>query len=99
MARVSLRTASLTCVVIWAAVWLLFLLLRLSPLDVRNIPGAVGILLGALAVSVLAPIMATGLAAAALVRGPRVPLNWLALGCAAAALCGQVLLFSSSRWL
>jgi hypothetical protein len=87
------------CVGIWAAVWLLFLLLRLSSLDVRNIAGAAGILLGALALSVLAPIVAVGLAAAALVRGPRMPANWRTLGFASVALCSQAFLFLSSRWL
>lgn len=98
-ARLSLRAAALSCVAIWAAVWLLFLLLRFSSLDIRNIPGVGGMALGALAISVLAPIVAVGLAAVALLRGLRVPLNWLALGLAGAALCAQVLLFLSSRWL
>jgi hypothetical protein len=87
------------CVAIWAAVWLLFLLLRFSSLDVRNIAGAAGILLGALVLSVSAPIVAVGLAAAALVRGSRMLANWLTLGFASAALCGQAFLFLSSRWL
>ncbi|HEY2274158.1 MAG TPA: hypothetical protein VGH61_01520 [Steroidobacteraceae bacterium] len=77
MTKISPRAASLLCVGIWAAVWLLFLLLRLSSLDVRNIAGAAGILLGALVLSVLAPIVAVGLAAAALVRGPRMPVPQL----------------------
>ena len=99
MAKASLRLAALSCLAVWAGVWLLFLLLRLSPLDVRNIPGAGVILLGALVIALLAPIAATGLAAAALVRQPRVPLNQLALAAAIAALCVQALLFLSSRWL
>lgn len=40
MAKTSLRNASIACLVIWAAIWLLFLLMRLSPLDIRGIPGA-----------------------------------------------------------
>jgi hypothetical protein len=99
LSRISLRAASLYCVAIWSAVWLLFLSLRFSSLDVRYIPGSGGILLSALIVSVLAPIVAVGLAAAALVRGVRVPANWLTLGLAGAALCCQALLFLSSRWL
>jgi hypothetical protein len=47
----------------------------------------------------LAPIAAIGLAGAALARGPRLPFNWRTLGYAVAALCGQALLFFSSRWL
>jgi hypothetical protein len=99
MVKASLRTASIVCLAIWAAVWLLFLLMRLSPLDIRRIPGIGMITLVALGVALLAPIVATGLAGAAFVRKPRVPLNWLTLGCAIAALFGQGLLFLISRWL
>ena len=99
MARALLRTASISCVAIWVTVWLLFLLMRFSPFDIRGIPGIGVVMLAALAVAFLAPIVATGLAGAALVRQPRVPLNWLTLGCAIAALLGQGLLFLTSRWL
>ena len=81
----ALRTASIACLAIWAAVWLLFLLMRLSPLDIRRIPGVGMITLAALGVALLAPIAAIGLAGAASVRQPRVPLNWITLGCAIAA--------------
>jgi membrane protein DedA with SNARE-associated domain len=74
-------------------------LMRFSPLDIRSIPGIGMVTLVALRVALLAPIVATGLAGAALVRQPRVPLNWLTLGCAIAALFGQGLLFLISRWL
>jgi hypothetical protein len=40
MSKVSLRTASIACLAIWVATWLLFLLMRLSPLDIRSIPGS-----------------------------------------------------------
>lgn len=99
MAKASLRTASISCLAIWVAVWLLFLLMRLSPLDIRGIPGAGMVALGALAVALFAPIVATGLAGAALVRQPRVPLNWVTFGCAIATLFGQAFLFLSSMWL
>jgi ABC-type bacteriocin/lantibiotic exporter with double-glycine peptidase domain len=99
MVKASLRTASIFCLAIWAAVWLLFLLMRLSPLDIRSIPSIGMITLVALGVALLAPIVATGLAGAALVRQPRAPLNWLTVGCAIAALFGQVLLFLISKWL
>ena len=99
MAKSSLRTASIYCLVLWVAVWLLFLLMRLSPLDIRGIPGIGRVTLIALAVALVAPMVATGLAGAALVRQPRVPLNLLTFGCAIAALLGQVLLFLISRWL
>lgn len=99
MAKASLRTASIYCLALWVAVWLLFLLMRFSPLDYRGIPGIGVVVLIAFAVALAAPIVATGLAGAALVRQPRAPLNLLTFGCAIAALLGQVLLFSISRWL
>lgn len=97
--KAPLRSASISCLAIWAAVWLLFLLIRFSPLDIRIIPGIGMFMLTALAVALLAPIVASGLAGAALVRQPRVPLNWLTLGCAIAALFGQGALFLVSKWL
>jgi hypothetical protein len=99
MARVSLRAASISCLAIWAAVWLLFLLMRFSRLDIRVIPGIGGIMLCALAVSFLAPIVAIGLATTALIRQPWASLNWLSLGCASAAFFAQAAVFLSSRWL
>ena len=99
MVKASLRTASIACLAIWGAVWLLFLLMRLSPFDIRSIPAIGRVMLVALGVALLAPIVATGLAGAALVRQPRMPLNWLTLGCAIAALSGQGLLFLITRWL
>src|SRR3954464_3537039 len=99
MGKASLRTASISCLAIWAAVWLAYLLMRFSSFDIRSIPGIGVIMLVALGVALLAPIVAMGLAGAALVRQPRVPSNWLALGGAVAALFGQGLLFLISRWL
>jgi hypothetical protein len=99
MAKAWLRTASIFCLAIWMAIWLLFLLMRLSPLDIRRIPGIGIVMLIALAVVLLAPVVATGLAGAALVRQPRAPQNLVVFGCAIAALLGQVLLFLISRWL
>jgi hypothetical protein len=99
MAKVSLRTASISCLEIWVVIWLLFLLMRLSRLDIRNIPGIGMVMLIALVVALVAPIVATGLAGAALVREPRAPLNLLTFGCAIAALFGQVSLFLISSWL
>jgi len=93
------RTASIACLTIWVAIWLLFLSIRFSRFDIAHIPGIGLIMLGAFAVAMLAPIIATGLAAAALVRQPRVPRNLLTLGCAIAALFGQALLFLITRWL
>jgi hypothetical protein len=99
MAKMSLRTASLSCLAIWAAVWVLFLLMRISPLDIRVVPGIGMIMLVALGVAVLAPIVSTGFAGAALVRQPQAPLNWLALGLAIAVLIGQGLLFLVTMWM
>ena len=99
MARMSLPTATIYCLAIWAAIWLSFLLMRLSPFDIRIIPGIGPGMLTALVVALMAPIVATGIAGAALVRRPRLPLNWLLLGCAIAALLGQWILFMITRWL
>lgn len=99
MARASLRTASIFCLAIWVAVWLLFLLIRFAPLDIRLIPGVGPVMLIALVVAFLAPLVATGFAAAAIVRQPGAPLNWLSLGCGIAALFGQAFIFFSSKWL
>ncbi len=99
MSQASLRTAIWSCLAIWAAIWVLFLGLRFSPFDVRNIPGVRNILLPALAVTLLAPIFATGLAVVALVRQPRTSLSWFAFCCAIIVLLGQVFLFLSSRWM
>jgi hypothetical protein len=95
----SLRTASISCLALWVAIWLLFLLMRLSPVDIRNIPGAGMIMLLAFAVALLAPVVATGLAGAALVRQPRATQNLVTFGCAVAALLGQVFLLLISGWL
>jgi hypothetical protein len=94
-----LRTASIYCLAIWAAVWLLFLAIRLSPLDIRIIPGIGPVMLIALVVALVAPIVAIGLAGTAVVRWPRTPLNWMVLGCAIAALLGEAILFAVTRWL
>jgi hypothetical protein len=99
MAKTALRTASIGCLAIWAAIWVLFILMRLSPLDIRSIPNAGNVVFIALALALLAPIAATGLAGAALVLHPRAPRDRLVLGWAVAALFGQVFLFLITRWL
>jgi hypothetical protein len=99
MAKSALRTASVICLVMWVAIWLLFLSMRLSTFDVRRIPGIGPVMLVVFAAALLAPILATGLAVAALVRQPRVQLNWVTFGCAIAALFGQGILFLVSRWM
>ena len=99
MAKTSLRTASIYCLEIWVAIWLLFLLMRFSPFKITDIPGVGVVVLAALVIALLAPIVAIGLAAAAIVRQPRVSLNWIAFGCATAALFGQAFLFLITRWL
>jgi hypothetical protein len=94
-----LRTAAIYCLAIWAAIWLLFLAIRLSPFDIRIIPGIGPVMLIALVVALVAPIVAIGLAGTALVRRSRTPLNWIVLGCAIAALLGVGILFTVTRWL
>ena len=99
MANVSLRSTSVSCLGIWAAIWLMFLMMRFSPLDIRLIPGIGPIMLMALVIALVAPIVATGFAGAALVRQPRLSLNWLTFVCAIAVLVGQWILFTITSWL
>jgi hypothetical protein len=99
MAKTTLRTASIYCLALWVAVWLLFLLIRLSSFDIRIIPGIGPVMLLALVVALVAPMVAIGIAGAVLFRQPRVPLNWLIFGCAVAAFVGQGALFAITKWL
>jgi hypothetical protein len=99
MARSSLRSASITCIATWGAIWSLFYLVRHSTFDVSRHPSLGSVALVLLVTVAITPIAATGLAVAAVVRRPAGFLNWLTLGCAIAALSGQVYLFSSSQWL
>lgn len=99
MSYALLRTATWSCLAIWAAIWVFFLGLRFSSLDVRDIPGLRNILLPAFAVALLAPILATGLAALALIRQPRLSLNWLSFGCAIIVLIGNVLFSLIATWM
>jgi hypothetical protein len=73
--------------------------IRFSSFDIRVIPGIGPVMLASLVVVVLAPLVAIVLAAVALVRQPRVPLNWLTLGGGFAAFFGQAALFAATRWL
>lgn len=75
------------------------MLIRFSSFDIRVVPGIGMIMLTAFAVALVTPIVAAALAGAALIRQPRVPLNLLIFGCAIAALLGQFLIFTISRWL
>jgi hypothetical protein len=77
----------------------MFLSMRFSSFDIRIIPGIGMIMLASLGIALLAPIVAIGLAGVALILQPRVPLNWLTLGCAIAAFFGQAALFLITRWL
>ena len=95
----TLRIAAIYCLAVWAAIWLLCLAIRFSSFDIRVIPGIGPVMLLALVAALLAPVIATGLAGATVIRQPKVPLNWLILGCAIAALLGQAALFTITRWL
>jgi len=99
VAKVSLRTASIYCLVIWVAVWCLFMLIRFSGFDIRIIPGIGPILLVALIVSIIGPVVAIGIAGISVIRRPRAALNWLILGCAVAACLVVGFIFSMTKWL
>jgi len=79
-------------------IWFLFLLVRVSSLDIRVIPGIGPVMLVLLGAALFAPVVAIALASAALIRQPRVPLNWLTLACAVAVFFGQGLLFAVTKW-
>ncbi len=95
----SLRAAAIYCLATWAAIWALFLLIRFSSFDIRVIPGIGPVMLALLVVAVLAPIVAIGVAIAALVRQPKALLNWLTLSAAMAVSAGQAALFAITRWM
>ncbi len=99
MAKPSLRSASIYCLTIWAVIWLMFMMMRFSPFDLRVLPGIGPVLLLALIVVWLAPLAATAIAGAAIIRQPRIPLNWLIFGCAIIAFLGQMQLFTMSGWM
>jgi branched-subunit amino acid ABC-type transport system permease component len=75
------------------------MLMRFSPIDIRIIPGIGPIMLGALAVALLAPLAAIALSAAALLRQPRAGVNWIMLAFSIAVFGGQGLLFMATRWM
>jgi membrane protein DedA with SNARE-associated domain len=77
----------------------MFFSMRFSSFDIRVIPGIGMIMLVALGTALLAPIVAIGLAGAALIRQPRLPMNWLTLVCAIAAFFGQAFLFLITKWM
>ena len=97
--RISLLTASKYCLALWAAIWVIFMAIRFSPLDIRVVPGAGPIMLALLIAALLAPIGAIGLSIAAVARQPRAGPGWIMLGLAMAALFGQACLFMVTRWM
>lgn len=99
MSKLSLRTASIYCLAIWAAVWLLFFLIRVSSFDIRVIPGIGPVMLIALIVSVAAPCVAIVIVGIAIFRQPGVFRNWVVLGCAIAAAAALGAVFTVTRWL
>jgi hypothetical protein len=99
MVNTSLRVASTCCLAIWAALWLLFLLIRFSSFDIRIIPGIGPVMLIALVVALVAPVVATVIAGTALLREPRISLNWVIFACSIVAVVGQAMLFMITKWL
>jgi hypothetical protein len=80
-------------------VWALFMLIRFSGFDIRIIPGVGPIMLMALVISILAPVVAMGIAGVALIRRPRAVLGWVILGFAVAACLAVGFMFAANRWL
>ena len=98
-AKKTLAVIAIGCLMIWAVVWVLFMAIRFSSFDIRMIPGIGPVMLLLLLTVFAAPFVAIGVAGAALIRQPGIPLNWLALGGAIAALVGQSALFAVTKWL
>ena len=98
-AKTSLRTASIVCLILWAAIWTLFMLLRFGVFSLGVFPAPGPVMLIALATALVMPVVATGLAAAAVLRQPGVRLNWLTLGGAMAILGAQCVLFLATRFM
>lgn len=99
MPKASLQAAPVYCLAAWVAIWLLFLLIRVSSFDIRIIPGIGPVMLLMLVAALTAPIVAMGIAGMALVRCPRTPPNRLVFGCSIAAFVGQWMLFAITQWL
>jgi hypothetical protein len=99
MPKATLRTAVIICLLIWAAIWFVFLAIRFSTFDIRGVPGIGFVMLGAISIALIAPIVATALAGAAVVRQPRTLRDLLTLAFAIAALIGQALLFLLTKLL
>lgn len=99
MAKLSLRTAAIWCLAVWAAVWCLFMLIRFSGFDIRVIPGIGPIMLAALVVSIVGPLVAIAVVIVSLIRNPRSALGWLVLGAAIGACIAVGVIFRSTKWL
>ncbi len=94
-----MRKAAIACVGAWAGIWVVFMLIRFSGLDVRAIPGAGPILLLLFAASGILPLAASVLALVATIQDPKVRSNWIALAAAVAILCIQAFLFTANKWM
>ena len=99
VAKASLRTASIYCLVVWAAVWCLFVLIRFTGFDIRVIPGIAPLMLVALVLSVIGPVVAIGLIGVALIQRPRAAVSWMILGGAVAACIAVGFIFAATKWL
>lgn len=75
------------------------MLIRFSGFDIRVIPGIGPIMLGALAVAVVAPVVAIGIVGVSLIQRPRTAVSWLMLGCAVAACLAVAFIFAATKWL
>ena len=99
MAKLTLRTASIWCLAIWAAVWCLFMLIRFSGIDIRVIPGIGPIMLVALVISIIGPAVAIVIVGVSLIRRPRSALSWLILASAVVACFAVVGIYTAMKWL
>lgn len=97
--RWSLRKIAAACIAVWIVIWIIFMAIRFSTLDVRLIPGAGGMLLLMLTAAAALPLVATLLSVMATIQKPAAPMNWVTLGCSIGIMVGQVVMFTASKWM
>lgn len=98
-AKSPLRKAAIACIAVWVVIWVVFMLIRFSHVDVRVMPGVGPVLLMLLAAAGILPLAAAVLAVIAAIQQPKEPLSWMTLGGAIAVLCGQAVMFMANRWM
>ncbi len=98
-AKSPLRKAAIACIAAWVVIWVAFMLIRFTHLDIRVIPAIGSVLLLLPAAAGILPLAAAVLAVIAAIQQPKEPLSWMTLGGAIAVLCGQAVMFMANKWM